>query len=182
MAKKKNNYIPPKNYVIAILISLLTIFLTCYIFSWYNVYQEKKYNESYLISTSTISLEVNDIDEIKNTFTEAPSEYFVYIGYRNDENVYNLEKKLKKVIDSYNLNDNFYYIDVTELKESENYIEKLNNALGLENVKITNVPTIIYFKDGELAKDALITREDQNMMDVGDFEKLLEIYEFKKVS
>lgn len=182
MAKKKNSYIPTKNYVIAVLISLFAIFLTYYIFSWYNVYQEKKYNENYLIKTDTISLEVNDITEIESTFTEAPTEYFVYIGYRNDENVYKLEKDLKKIIDKYNLNDTFYYIDITNLKEEENYIEKLNNALGLTENKIENVPTIIYFKNGTVASDAIITREDNNMMEAGDFEHLLEMYEFKKVS
>lgn len=180
MAKKKNNYIPSKNYLIALFISFFAIFLTYYIFSWYNVYQDKKYEESYLISTNTISLEVNDIKEIENTFTEAPSEYFVYIGYRNDEEVYKLEKNLKKVIDKYNLNDSFYYIDVTDLKEDETYLEKLNDALKLEENKIEKVPTIIYFKDGKVSKDAIITREDDNIMNVGDFEKLLEIYELKK--
>ena len=180
MAKKKNSYIPTKNYVIAVLISLLAIFLTYYIFSWYNVYQEKKYNESYLMKTSTISLKVDDIAEIESAFKEAPTEYFVYIGYRKDESVYKLEKNLKKIIDKYNLNDIFYYIDITEHKDEDNYIEKLNKALNLTENKITNVPTIVYFKNGNVANDAIITREDYNMMNVGDFEKLLEMYEFKK--
>lgn len=180
MAKKKNKVIPPKNYAIVFLISLSAIFLTYYIFSWHSILEEKRYNESYLISSNTISLEVNDIAEIKNTFTEAPTEYFIYIGYRNDENVYKLEKNIKKVIDKYNLNDNFYYIDVTDLKKQDNYLEELNNALELTDNKITNIPTILFFKDGVLTKDGIISREDGNIMDVGDFEHLLEIYEFKK--
>ncbi len=182
MKNKKNNYIPPKNYIIALFICFITIFLTYYIFSWYKVAKEKKMNESYLISSKTISLEVTGIDEIENTFTEAPSEYFVYIGYHNDENVYNLERSLKKIIDKYTLNDLFYYIDVTKLKEEEDYIRKLNEALDLQEVKVESIPTIIYFKEGKVNKDAIITRDDDNMMDVGDFEKLLQMYEFKKVS
>lgn len=180
MAKKKNNYISPKNYVIAISISLLAIFFTYYIFSWYNVYQEKKYNESYLINTKTISLEVNDIKEIESVFTEAPNEYFVYIGYRNDEDVYKLEKNLKKVIDKYKLNDIFYYIDATKLKEEDDYLEKINSALGLLNNKIEKIPTIIYFKNGKVKEDAIVKREDANIINAGDFERLLEIYEIKK--
>ncbi len=182
MAKKKTNSVPLKNYVIAILISALAIFLTYYIFCWFDLYKENKYEDSYLISSKTISLEVNDIEEIENTLTEAPSEYFVFISYRNDEQIYKLEKKLKKIIDSYNINDNFYYIDITKLKEEDNYIEKLNKVLGLKDDVITKVPTIIYFKDGEVAKDGIVVREDEKIMDAGDFEHLLEMYEFKKVS
>ena len=180
MVKKKKSGVSSKNYVIVSIISLIAIFLTYYIFSWYNLIQEKKYNESYLIKTNTISLEVNDLTEIESTFTEAPSEYLVYIGYKNDEEIYKLEKSLKKIIDKNNLNDNFYYIDVTELRKEDGYLEKLNNTLGLEENKITKVPTIIYFKNGKVLKDAIITREDEKIIDAGDFEHLLEIYELKK--
>lgn len=180
MPKYQKTIVPLKNYVIAFLLSLGAILLTLYIFSWYHLAQEKKYSESYLIKTNTIGLEVNDITEIESVFTEAPTEYFIYIGYRNDEDVYKLEKKLKKVIDKYNLNDTFYYIDVTELKAENNYIEQLNNALGLTDNKISNVPTILYVKNGKVLKDAIINREDGNQMEVGDFERLLEIYEIKK--
>ncbi len=176
----KKNSIPTKNYVIVLIISLLAIFMTYYIFSWYNLYENKKFSESYLIKTNTISLEVNDLTEIESTLSESPNNYFVYIGYRNDENVYKLEKQLKKVIDKYNLNDIFYYIDITDLKEEDNYLEKINEALDLTENKVTSVPTIIYFKDGTVSKDSIISREDGNMMSVGDFEKLLEIFEITK--
>ncbi len=182
MAKPKKNRIPLKNYVLAIFISLFAVFLTYYIFCWCQIYREKKYAESYLISSNTTSLEVNDIAEIENTFTEAPTDYFVYIGYRNSEEVYKLEKKLKKIIDQYNINDSFYYIDITDMKEEDNYLEKLNQALHLQEAKITKVPTIIYFKNGVVSKNQIITREDEHLMEASDFEKMLEMYEFKKVS
>lgn len=180
MTKYQKNAVPFKNYLLVLFISLSAIVLTLYIFGWYHVSQEKKYSESYLIKTKTIGLEVNDITEIESVFTEAPTEYFIYIGYRNDKDVYKLEKKLKKVIDKYDLNDLFYYIDVTDLKEEENSIEKLNNALKLAENKISNIPTIIYIKNGKVAKDAIIAREDGNQMEIGDFERLLEIYEIQK--
>jgi hypothetical protein len=181
MSRKKNNYVPTKNYIIALVMSLAAIFLTYYIFAWYNVLEEKKYGESYLIKSDTISLEVNDILEIENTFTESPSEYFIYIGYRNDEEEYKLEKSLKKIIDKYNLNEEFYYIDVTDLMSNDDYIDELNAALNLTDNKINSVPTIIYVKNGQVPSDGIIKREDENMMNASDFSKLLEMYEFKKV-
>lgn len=177
---KKNNYIPLKNYVIAVIVCGLAILLTIYAFGWHKIYKEGKYEKSYLITSKTISLEVNDVEEIENTFTEAPSEYFIFIGYRQDEAEYKVEKKIKTIIDKYNLNDLFYYIDVTSLKEEPNYLDKLNKALHLEKEKIATIPTILYFRDNKLATDGIVTREDENMINAGDFEKLLEKYEFKK--
>lgn len=182
MPKKKKNYVPTKNYFITFIICAMAILLTYYLFSWYNVYQTKKYNESYLLSSKTVSLEVNDLNEIETTFKESPNEYFIFIGYLNDEDEYKFEKSLKKVIDSYDLNDLFYYIDATELKEDSDYLNKLNDSLKLEETKLASIPAIIYIKNGEVVKDGILTKENANFTNASDFEKLLEMYEFKKVS
>ncbi len=173
---KKN--ISLKKYIIAIIICIFSILFVFYIFSWINLFKDKKYSKSYLVSSKTVSLEVNDIAEIENTFSEAPSEYFIFIGFHNDEEIYNLEKSLKKIIDKYKLNDIFYYIDITDLKNEDGYIDKINNVFNLDH-KIQSVPTILYFKNRKLVSDGIVTRFDDNMINVGDFEHLLDMYEFK---
>ena len=84
-----------------------------------------------------------------------------------------MEKELKKVINKYELNDQIYYLNVTEIKEKDDYIDKINKSLNLEE-KVTQVPTIIYIKEGKVVD--IIKRSDDNMMNVGDFQKLLDIY------
>lgn len=175
---KNERFVPIKNYVLAFVIVVVIILLTLYSFAWYNVFQEKKVSESYLIKEKVISNEITNLDSIEDVFSEAPSSYFVYVSYTGTKEVYNIEKKLKYVINDYNLNDSIYFLNVTEIKDKEKYIEKVNNALKLEDIKIEKVPTIIYFKEGKAVD--ITTRKDNNMIDDNDFKQLLDINNFKK--
>lgn len=182
MAKEKKDekrYIPLKNYYIAAFILIVIILITLYSFKWYQVKEDEKLRESYLVTTETVTLEINDFDELKQVFAETPEEYFVYIGYRNNRDVYNLEKDLKKIIDDYNLKDFFYYVDATDLMKEDEYLNKLNSNLNLTKDKLEKVPSIIYFsKEGY----EIIKRDDKNMIKAADLGKLLDIKEFEKVA
>lgn len=176
---KKNKNIPMKNYYMVIFIFLAVILVTLYVFKMYEVKKAEKYQESYLISTETINLEINDLKEIDQVFMEAPESYFVYIGYTKDEDVYKLEKELKPIIEEYGLKDVFYYIDATNLKSEENYIDKLNNSLNLNKDKIDHIPTIIYFNNDSYE---IIKRDDNNTIKAADLGKLLDINKMEKIS
>ena len=80
-------------------------------------------------------------------------------------------EKCEKRLDKHD--DQFYYLNVTSIKEKENYIEDINKSLALD-AKIKQVPTIVYIKEGKVVD--IIERNDDNMMNVGDFQKLLDIY------
>ena len=59
--------------------------------------------------------------------------------------------------------------------DSDNYLTRLNNAFNTD--EISTVPIILYFKDGELIDT--VTRDDDNVINAGDFQKLLDIYEYE---
>ena len=59
--------------------------------------------------------------------------------------------------------------------EEDNYLTRLNNAFNTD--KITTVPIILYFKEGKLVDT--VTRDDNNVINAGDFQKLLDIYEYE---
>ena len=82
------------------------------------------------------------------------------------------------MINEYHLNDSFYYLNVTSIKEANDLIEQVNEALHLEEKKINKVPTIIYFKDGKVVD--MITREDDSLITSSDLEKLLDRNHIKK--
>lgn len=174
--KIENRFIPLKNYYIAAFVLIGIILITLYIFKWYEVKQTEKYRESYLISSETVTLEINEENELKQVFLEAPEEYLVYIGYRNNEKVYNLEKKLKNVIEEYNIKDIFYYVDATDLMKEDNYIEMFNSNLRLNNIKLENIPAIIYFSENKYT----IIENSDNIKLVADFNNLLENEGFEK--
>ena len=102
---KNERFIPIKNYVIAFGIVVAAVLLTIYGFAWYNVLKEGKVSQSYLVKEKVISNEIQSLDEVEAIFAEVPDEYFIYISYTGSEEIYNMEKELKKVINKYELND-----------------------------------------------------------------------------
>ena len=168
--KKNETFIPVKNYILAAVIVVVIIGLTWYAFAWYNVVQENKVSTSYLVQEKIISKEITDLNEVNNVFAEAPDSYFVYISYTGDEQIYNMEKSLKSVIKSYNLSD-MYYLNVTSIKDEENYMDKINKALGLTDRKVVKVPTILYFEDGKLIQ--MTDTKSDLLMTKSDFQKLI---------
>lgn len=177
MAKKKSkkNNINFKKIFYFILGFLLIIFLIWYIISWKNVKKEEKLMNSYLITSNTLSVEIKDLSETIQVLKESPSEYFVYISYTNDEKIFNFEKKLKKLIDNYNLKDEFYFVNVTNIKDDENFYSEINDTFNTK--LINNIPSILHFKNNELKK--VIYNKDLNKT-YTDFENLLKENEFDK--
>ena len=180
MKKKRDTAnVSYKNYLAVLLIFIFVIFGSLYIFEWYKVYKSEKLSSSYLVKTNTVVNVINNYDELKSVFLEAPDEYFVYISYANSQEVYNMEKDLQKLIIDYKLQDNFYYLDVTEMKNDKDFLERINSLLGLKDNKVTKVPTIVYFEE-KMNSDNILTREDNNIMQSADFAQLLDIKGFQK--
>lgn len=169
---KHNNFFSVKHYLFVFLGIALLILLAWYIASWYKVKKEERLMTSYLVTTNTISLETDEISEIAQMLKELPSEYFIYISRTNDEEIYKLEKKLKKIITEYEIQDTFYYINVTG---ENNAISKLNDVFN--TTEITNIPCILYFKDNVLEKVIVDKKDIFNPM---HFSELLERNEFEK--
>ena len=162
-----------KKYFVGLCIILAIIFLALYFYKWHTVREQEKYFNSYLISTNTISLEMNDIDEIRSVLSETPNYYFLYISYTGDEDVYTLEEELKPLIDEYQLQNNFYFLNVTDFKDTNtNYKNDIADELDIDRSIIAKVPIILYFKDGELATT-------HGIFTAAEFEDLLETQDIK---
>ena len=170
---KNERFIPIKNYVIAFGIVVAAVLLTIYGFAWYNVLKEGKVSQSYLVKEKVISNEIQSLDEVEAIFAEVPDEYFIYISYTGSEEVYDLEKNLEDIINDYELNDQIYYLNVTSIKDEKDYLKKIHDALGLEDGTIKSVPTILYYNEGKVVD--IVERNDDNMMNSGDFQKLLDV-------
>ena len=163
-----------KNWLVKTFIIVGVLLFILYIYEWYVVKEQEKYINSYLIDSKTISLEMTEINEIDSVLSETGSYYFVYIGYTKDKNVYSLEKKLKPIIDDYDLHNNFYYINVTDIKEdNKNYIKDIASKLNIDSKDIKKVPVILYFKDGELGDKAIYSAKDfKNLLEEQGFDKM----------
>ncbi len=175
MTVTKSRYIPTKNYFIAAAVLIGVILLFIYIFEWYNVKNKEELLNSYLLETNTLSLEINTIEELEGILLEQPENYFIFTGYTGDEIEKELEKDLKNVIDDYHLHSNFYYFNVTELKDDENFIKELSDTL---NYDINTLPSIIYILEGNV--ESVVDKDNNEYLEVEDFKNLLQEENFEK--
>ena len=178
-SKTNGKYINPKNYLYALLILIGGILLVLYVFEWYQVKKEEKLVNSYLITSKTINYKIEDLSSLTQIRQEAPSSYFIFLSYTKDEEVYNLEKNLKRVIDKYKLNDVFYYVDVTNIMEQETYLDNIKSALGVSI--LDKIPAIIYVHEGKILESNVLDGVGKDILKVEDLEDILEIYEFEAV-
>ena len=107
--------------------------------------------------------------------TELNSNSFIYLSYEGNENIYNLEKQLRKVIKQYDLEDNFIYVNCSNVLEENNTIKTLKNVLSVGNKEII-LPAIIYFKDNSPIDYIDSTN---NLLEIGNFSQLLDKYEIE---
>ena len=173
--KKK---IPNKNYLIALLSILAALLLTLYGFEWYKFYQSERMSESYLISSNTILKEIKNLEDLPIVLSEPPSEYFLYISYTNSREIHRLEKDLAKIIKEYDLKEEFYFLNVTDIKDDKDFFTKLNKTLDL-SFEIKNVPIILYFRDSEFVNR--IPYPDTNkIIKAADFQHLIDKFEITR--
>lgn len=164
----KERNIPKKNYFILVLMLISIVVLT---FATVNIFKWIKSNN---VRNGYINKYVSEItyNELDTYLLEPASNTFIYITYTGNEQVYKLEKDLKKIISNYDLTDEFIYIDVTEEMENNDFIKNINEKYSTN--LINKIPVIMYFKDGVLTD---IINSDDNLFTKADFQKLLDNYE-----
>lgn len=177
VVSKKNKFTPFTNWIYLCIIILVIGLLCWYFATWKKVKDLEKYLNSYLVTTNTVTLEINDSDELNQIMQELPSNYFIYISYTGDADVFNLEKKLKNVIDNYGIQDSFYFVNVTNNLEDENLLQDLNDSLN--TTKIDAIPCILYYNNGILTE---VISNTKGMFNVKEFTSLLSKYDYEKKS
>ena len=164
-----------KNILIIVCVILALILVIFYGYRVNKLKETDILSKSYLLDSGTVSLEIKNLDEVNQILAESPTEYFVLISYTGNKDTNNLEKGLKRILDKYKLNDSFYYLNVKDIMNEDNYINRLNNAFNTDKIK--KVPTILYFKNGKVVD--VVARNDNNVINAGDFQKLLDIYGYE---
>lgn len=173
--KEAKNIFTSKSFILIIGSILLLALVIFYTYRVNKVKETEKFSTSYLVNTGTVSLEIKNLEEVSQILAESPTEYFVLITYTGNKDTYKLETGLKTIIDKYKLSDSFYYLNIKEMLNEDNYLTRLNNAF--ETDKITKVPTILYYKDGKIID--VVRRNDNNIINASDFQKVLDIYEYE---
>jgi hypothetical protein len=143
----KTKIIPKKNYIILVILSLITVLLTLYVSAWMKTYKDNKLSVS---PFSDVVEEVN-INEINLAFSEM-NEVILYVGYTNDKTVYDMEERLIKYIKSRDIVDKFIYVNVTDFLNNNEYLNILKNTFEDLKDDINDAPSLIYVKNGKAEK------------------------------
>ena len=166
MKNETKRSIPKKNYIKAVLLFIGVVGVVLYARQIILLREENNLNRS---SLSRVIGEIKD-EEITNVFVETSSSYFVYINNTNSKEIQEFEEKIKNYIVNNDLQNNFYYLNVTERNEDESLISDLNKKLKT-NTKINVLPTIIYFKDGEYQNQYSIDVTNINIKNIKKYIK-----------
>ena len=100
--------------------------------------------------------------------------YFIYITY-NDKEINLFEKELVSLLEEKNIKDKFYYVNIDDIKNEENLIEKVNRIFGFSDALVVKVPTIVYVNSENIVRNEnIITRIDDKLIDINDVKSLLD--------
>ncbi len=159
--------VPLKNYFIAFLIVLGILIVTLYAKKTYELNNEK------MLSQSVLSRVVGEIKykEISSALVEKKANYFIYVSYVKSKDTYDLEVKLKKLIAAYELQDNFYYINITDELTDTNLITNLNIKFNLNLSNPNNIPFILYYQNGSLK--SILKSSDDKLFNPKSLERIL---------
>lgn len=158
---KKTNY-----FILGAMVVLILSICT----ATYNIYSIYRNNKANYSSPLNLTKEVQ-YSELTDTTVEMSEDAFLVLSYYGDEDIYQNQKNLKLIFRKYGLLDNIIYVDVTEEYEKDNFLNEINDVLGLKDFKITEVPTIIYFKEG---KPSAIVKTTNGIIDSWSLEEIIQ--------
>lgn len=181
LSSKENTFYKhdfPTNYMIAILIVIWIFMIVFFGYQLYKNHQIKLYQQGYFYHEN-VNIKKVQIGELTTLLSNNSNEdAFVLFNYRGQEETYKLEKDIYELLKANHLENNFYYVDMTDVVGQKDCSLSclINGELNTEEFK--NTPAVAYFKNGQLIDIA--QREDQKVLEAADFAKILDIYEFRK--
>ena len=133
-----------KNYLILAAIFLAGIAITFYLCNLYTVYDE--YQKQTPVIRDTL-FEITE-KELSPYIAENPTT-IIYMCTSANEKCRNYEKDFKKLIEKYELQDEFVYLNLTGV-DKDKFISDFNDEYNYK-VKLTkNYPAIVLFEDNEI--------------------------------
>ena len=112
----KNKETSLKNYLILLLIAVVTFITVFYLGNWY------KTTEAYWSKTSDMVSVISEVklNELNNYLLENPNT-IIYISSGEDESIKEFEKSFKELIIEYDLRDEIIYLDQKLFENQKDY-------------------------------------------------------------
>ncbi len=158
--------IPTRNYYMVLVVSILIVIISLYIRTFYFSYKNNKVNDSVFYDKAINQINIQDL----NFAMSETSEAILYVSYIGPSRIKNMEKKLLKEIEKNNISDKIIYLNITEYRENDEYIDILKKEFPMLGDNIKKCPMFIYIKDGQAVE---VVDSSKKMIDVNTFKSLL---------
>lgn len=164
-----NRKIPGRNYLILILLFIITIGGAI---SFYIVYNNASNEELKIpvLRDKVAEIKTGGVD----VFLSENPDALIYVGVANDDNSRKLEKDLIELINKKQIE--LVYINITDLTESErkDFYKDFNDKYSQGEKKLSNYPAFIIVRNQKVYD--MVQRNSRDLY-LGDIEQLLDIYE-----
>lgn len=169
--KKEERTIKPKNYLILLLIFLLTLGIVIGLRAWYNAYR------TYELKTSVLKDKLTEVALTElDTYIAENTDAIIYIEVTEDENSREVASDLVDVIKKRELTGEVVYLSLSSVDDKNSFFDEFNKKYA-SNIKIENYPALVIFKDGKI--EALVSRTSKQNLNIGDIEQLFDEYELE---
>ena len=157
MKSEELRKIPKRNYFILAAVIVVTIFLLCYFYMWYDAYKEKKLNMRILDSY----LEIINYNELDDYIVENPNSV-IYVSVLENTDIREFEKQLKKMLKSNEIKRDMLYMDITDEIKDISAIQKYG-------INKDNIPLVLVFSDGNVVDTYSIVQNNYDMIQFKNF-------------
>ncbi len=138
--------IPKKNYVILLVIIILTILLTIYLGNWYKATQYMNIDEN-ILAERLPEVKLAEID----TFLQENPNIIIYIASSTNQENKVFEKKLYDYIVKNNLTNSFVYLNKNDVLEQQIIdLQKKYGSEDIKNINMTFIPNFYVVQDGKI--------------------------------
>lgn len=145
MDQKMKNRKKIKNYILLIIIFLVTILLVWYICKWYEVYSD--YQKETPIIRGTLSYEITSV-ELDHYILENPN-CMIYMCTSTDEVCRNFERDFKKLVEKDGLQNKIIYLNLSDANTSE-FVDTFNKQYSYKVLLTEYFPAFVEFTDGKI--------------------------------
>ena len=160
------------NYIILIIVFLISIALVLYLCRCYKVYDE------YQKQKSVISGTINEInkEDLEHFILDNPTTY-IYICESTNDNCRTFEKTFKKLINKKELNEKIVYLNLPKA-EQEDFIKNFNEKYKYKKELTSNFPAIISFEDGKVI--SLLEGKNDKTLTIRKVKQFFELNELEE--
>ncbi len=140
--------IPYKNYIILVLVFLMTILVTFYVRDWYNT------TKVYYAQNSVMTKVVKEIksEEISNYILEN-QRFILYVSSGQNSQIKDFEDEFKNLIQNLDINDDVLYMNLDGVNTGSFYDLLKNNYSSnakLKNQIVSSDSSLYLFTDGKI--------------------------------